>query len=123
MKSFDLLETLTPERIVETSKKAMQLPHYTWREVAPGDDTLNVGSKVTSPNEKYFRLMTDLPLDACLTRAAIRNLRMYSKGFDLDLLQQFKAPPPEIPSEIIDWFRREDVGDRFNIETGEPEEA
>lgn len=123
MKSFDTLESLTPERIVETSKIAMQLPHYTWREVAPGDDTLNVGSDVTSPNEKYFRLMANLPLDPCLTRAAIRNLRMYSIGFDLDLLNQFKAPPPTIPPEIIEWFRREDVGDRFHIPSGDPEEA
>ncbi len=123
MKSFDLLESLTPERIVETAKKAMQLPHYTWREVAPGDDTLNVGSNVTSPNEKYFRLMTNLPLDACLTRAAIRNLRMYAAGFEIDLLRQFKAPPPKIPAEIIEWFRNEDVGDRFELDIDETEEA
>ena len=123
MKSFDLLESLTPERIVHTAKTAMQLPHYTWREVAPGDDTLNVGSSVTSPNEKYFRLMSDLPLDECLTRAAIRNLRMYAQGFDHELLNQFKAHPPTVPREIIDWFQKEDVGDRFKIETSETEEA
>ena len=116
MKSFDLLESLTPERIYETAKKAMALPHYTWREVVPGDDTLNVGSIVTSPNEKYFRLMNDLPLDPCLTRAAIRNLRMYVQGFDTGLLKQFKALPPQIPDEIISWFRKNDKGDRFNLD-------
>jgi phenylalanine-4-hydroxylase len=123
MKSFCLLESLTPERIVDTAKKAMQLPHYTWREIAPGDDTLNVGSDMTSPNEKYFRLMTHVPLDTCLTRAAIRNLRMYTRGFDLDLLKHFKAAPPKIPSEVIAWFQKEDIGDRFRIETEEPEDA
>ena len=115
MKNFDLLNSLTPERIFATAKKAMELPHYTWREVVPGDDTINVGSIVTSPNEKYFRLMTDQPIDVCLTRAAIRNLRMYANGFDLELLSQFKAEPPEIPQAIIDWFKSEDVGDRFAL--------
>jgi len=117
MNSFDLLESLSPERILSTAKKSMELPHYTWREVVPGDDTINVGSVVTSPNEKYYRLLTNQPLDECLTRAAIRNLRMYANGFDMSLLNQFKALPPEIPQEIIEWFRKEDVGDRFKIET------
>ena len=116
MKSFDLLESLTPERILATAKKAMELPHYTWREVVPGDDTINVGSIVTSPNEKYFRLMTDQPMDECLTRAAIRNLRMFVQGFDQSLLKQFKALPPEIPPKILEWFEKEDRGDRFKME-------
>ena len=76
MNSFDSLESLSPERILWASKMAQQLPHYTWREVVPGDDIINVGTVVTSPNEKYFRLMTDQPLDICLTRAAVRNLQM-----------------------------------------------
>ncbi|MEM7453151.1 MAG: hypothetical protein AAF456_02240 [Planctomycetota bacterium] len=105
MESFDLLESLTPERIFNAAKLAVELPHYTWREVAPGDDTINVGTVVTSPNEKYLRLMTAQPIDECLTRTAERNLRMYSDGIDTQLLEHFKAPPPEVPAEIIEWFR------------------
>lgn len=119
MESFALLESLTPERILMAAKRAMNLPHYTWREVVPGDDTINVGSIVTSPNEKYYRLMNDQPIDLCLTRAAIRNLRMYATGFDLELLKQFKAMPPEVPPQIIEWFKKEDQGSRFDL----PEDA
>ena len=79
--------------------------HYTWREIVPGDQTINVGSIVTSPNEKYFRLMAGAPIDECLTRTAIRNLRMYANGFDTDKLKAFKAMPPEIPNEAIEYFR------------------
>ncbi len=105
MNSFDALESLTPERILRAAKLAMELPHYTWREVVPGDKTLNVGTVVTSPNEKYFRLMANQPIDECLTRAAIRNLQLFAGPFDRDLLKNLKALPPEIPQEIIEWFR------------------
>ena len=113
MESFDLLQSLTPERIVAASKLAMSLPHYTWREVVPGDDTINVGTIVTSPNEKYFRLMTDQPLDVCLTRAAVRNLRMYVEGIDPELMKNFKALPPTVPDEIIEWFKQADAKGQF----------
>ena len=44
MESFDQLASLTPERILWASKKALELPHYTWREIVPGDSVINVGS-------------------------------------------------------------------------------
>ncbi len=105
MNSFDQLESITPERILEASKRAMQLPHFTWREIVPGDNVIHVGSIVTSPNEKYFRLMSNQPLDHCLTRAAIRNLRMFADGFDCGKLDFFKVAPPEIPTAAIEFFR------------------
>ena len=105
MESFDQLESITPERILAASKLAMELPHFTWREIVPGDNTINVGSIVTSPNEKYFRLMSGQPLDDCLTRTAIRNLRMHANGFDTTKLKNFKVSPPTIPTSVIDWFK------------------
>ena len=105
MESFDRLESLTPERILWASKKAMELPHYTWRETVPGDKVIIVGSITTSPNEKYFRLMAGQSIDDCLARTAIRNLRMYANGFDQDSLSIFDVPPPEVPEAAIEWFR------------------
>jgi len=106
MESFDQLQTITPERVLQASKLAMQLPHYTWREIVPGDQTINIGSIVTSPNEKYFRLMTGNPIDECLTRTAIRNLRMFANGFDPSELQAFKEQPPDVPQAAIEWFKQ-----------------
>ena len=103
-KSFDLLQSLTPERILAASKLARSLPDYTWREIVPGDEVITVGSVAMSPNEKYYRLMAGQKQDDCLQRAAIKNLNMYRSGISEDLLSQFKAPPPKIPQEIIDWF-------------------
>ena len=105
MESFDQLESITPERILDASKMAMELPHYTWREIVPGDNVINVGSIVTSPNEKYFRLMADQPLDECLTRCAIRNLRLFANGFDQSKLSAFKIQPPKIPETAIEFFK------------------
>ena len=104
MKSFDRLETITPERILDASKKAMQLPHYTWREIVPGDKVIHTGSVSTSPNEKYFRLMVGEPMDDCLTRTAIRNLRLCKEGIDSELLASFKIPPPPIPDSVMNHF-------------------
>ena len=109
MESFDQLLSITPERILGASKSAMELPHFTWREIVPGDKTINVGSIVTSPNEKYFRLMTSHSLDDCLDRTAIRNLRILANGFDLSKLSEFKVQPPEIPKAIIEWFKQADA--------------
>lgn len=103
-KSFDLLQSLTPERILTASKLARSLPDYTWREIVPGDHVINVGSVATSPNEKYFRLMAGQKQDECLNRTAIKNLKMYRDGISNDLLAKFKAPPPSIPEEILNWF-------------------
>jgi phenylalanine-4-hydroxylase len=103
-KSFDLLQSLTPERILQASKLARSLPDYTWREIVPGDHVINVGSVAMSPNEKYYRLMAGQKLDDCLQRAAIKNLQMYRDGISPETLAQFKSPPPKIPQEILDWF-------------------
>jgi len=102
--SFDLLQSLTPERILSASKKAKSLPDYTWREIVPGDRVINVGSVATSPNEKYYRLMAGQQLDDCMKRTALSNLEMYRNGISDDLLLQFRALPPQIPKEVMDWF-------------------
>ena len=103
--SFDRLDTLTPERILDASEKAMSLPDFTWREVVPGDRVLNVGSIATSVNEKYYRLMAGQEMDECLQRTALGNLKMYADGFDRDLLKQFRTAPPAIPEKALDWYR------------------
>jgi len=103
--SFGRLDTLTPERILAASEKAMSLPDFTWREIVPGDRVLNVGRTVTSVNEKYYRLMADQEMDECLRRTALANLKMYDEGFDLELLKQFRAAPPSIPDKSLVWYR------------------
>ena len=114
MESFDQLQTITPERVLQASKLAMQLPHYTWREIVPGDQTINIGSIVTSPNEKYFRLMTGNPIDECLTRTAIRNLKMFANGFDKCELEAFKEQPPEVPQEAVEWFKQAEASGQIS---------
>ena len=108
MSSFDQLKSLTADRILKASKQAMELPHYTWREIAPGDKVIDVGELATSTNEKYLRLMLDLPSDDCLRRAAIRNLQLYSKGLTSQQLDAFKVPPSELPGEALQWFRNQE---------------
>jgi phenylalanine-4-hydroxylase len=103
-KSFRLLDTITPERVLRAAKLAMKLPDYTWREIVPGDQVIDIGTVAMSANEKYFRLMADQPLDDCLKRAAIKNLAMMADGFDTQLLKELKLPPPEIPAEAVNWF-------------------
>lgn len=103
-KSFLLLDTIAPERILHAAQTAMQLPDFTWREIVPGDHVVDVGSVAMSPNEKYYRLMAGQPMDECLTRAAIKNLRMMVDGFDRELLKELKQMPPEVPVEAIRWF-------------------
>ncbi|MFK7766708.1 MAG: hypothetical protein AB8B55_05765 [Mariniblastus sp.] len=104
--SFDLLQSLTPERILAASKLARSLPDYTWREIVPGDVVIDVGAVAMSPNEKYYRLMAGQVQDECLTRAAIKNLKMYRDGISEDLLAKFKKPPPPVPAEVLEWFRK-----------------
>ena len=65
---------------------------------------IDVGTVAMSPNEKYFRLMAGQKQDECLTRAAIKNLKMYRDGISADLLAKFKKPPPEVPAEVLEWF-------------------
>ena len=92
------------------SRKAMRLPDYTWQEIVPGDTVVCVGSQSMSPNEKYYRLMADQPLDECQRRTAIQNLEMYTEGFDVELLHEFKSPPPEVPEIVLEWYRAEFSG-------------
>jgi phenylalanine-4-hydroxylase len=104
MENFDLLESLTPDRILEASKKAMDLPDFSWREIVPGDRVIDVGTAMTSVNEKYHRLMAGQEMDECLTRTAIKNLNLYRDGLSSELLSQFRQMPDEIPSEVTNWF-------------------
>ncbi len=110
MKSFATLSSLTPERILRIVHVARDLPHHTWREIVPGDNVINVGTILTSPNEKYYRLLARQPLDECLQRAAIRNLRLYAAGLDIDTgeKQMFMDALPPIPDEIHEEFRKLD---------------
>jgi phenylalanine-4-hydroxylase len=106
MKSFELLESLTPDRIVWAAKRAMELPHFTWREVAPGDEVINIGVTTVGTNEKYLRLMLDQPIDECLTRTAERNLRMIADGFDEQHdYGDLKVTPAPVPPAVLEWFR------------------
>ena len=99
-----MLGSLTPERILAAAIKAMRLPDFTWREIVPGDRVIDIGSIVMSPNEKYYRLMAGQELDECLTRAAQKNLTMYAEGFDPQLLELFRVPPPVVPDSAIQWW-------------------
>lgn len=104
--NFELLRSMTAERILTAIKKAVQIPDYTWREIVPGDVVINVGTVATSPNEKYYRLMAGQGLDECLQRAALNNLRMHRAGVPEEILAQLKALPPQIPESAIAWFDR-----------------
>ena len=110
IESFDLLASLTPERILEVSKEAMTLPHVTWNELLEGDKVIAVGTTAMSPNEKYYRLMNEDPLalhsenssDYTIPITAVRNLR---------LRRQSDAKPsrhklPVIPDSVIAWFEK-----------------
>lgn len=115
MQSFEQLESLTPERIIRAAKTARHLPHFTWREIVPGDQVLNVGRFAVGPNEKYLRLKANLPLDECLTRAAIRNLRIITQHSAKlrEFAAAFQVAPPDVPSEIVEWFRAADARGEF----------
>jgi len=117
IESFELLESLTPERIVATAKLASKLPHFSWRDIAPGDRILQVGESAVSTNEKYLRLMSDQLCDDCLTRTAIRNLRLLQHGLDpsLDLNSLWSGVIAPVPPGVIDWFKQIDSEKRFNI--------
>jgi phenylalanine-4-hydroxylase len=116
---FDLLESITPERIVATAKLSSKLPHFSWRDIAPGDRVLNVGESAISTNEKYLRLMSDQLCDDCLTRTAIRNLRLIVHGFEpgLDLNKLWRGPVAPVPEGLVEWFRSEDSAHKFQQAT------
>jgi phenylalanine-4-hydroxylase len=120
---FSLLESLTPERIVRAAQLAARLPHFAWRDIIPGDRVLNVGRVMASANEKYYALAANQPLDDCMTRTAIRNLRMMAHGLDatfegqpLRLKNVFRAEPPTIPVDVRNWFASIDSPDRFLLD-------
>jgi phenylalanine-4-hydroxylase len=116
MKDFESLTSLTPQRILNVAHTAQKLPHHTWREIAPGDDVINVGKLVASPNEKYYRLLANQPMDECLRRAAIRNLRLFAQGLhmDLDVEKGFLNALPPIPQKLIEQFSAADQRGEFN---------
>ena len=119
MKDFDSLTSLTPQRILNVAHTAQKLPHHTWREIVPGDDIINVGKLVTSPNEKYYRLLANQPLDECLRRAAIRNLRLFSQGVGgtLEVEKEFLNLLPLVPDELIERFSVADRRGEFDLQS------
>ncbi len=119
MEHFDLLESITPQRIVETANLASKLPHFSWRDIAPGDRVLHVGDSAISTNEKYLRLYANMPCDDCLTRTAIRNLRLLAHGISpaIDMNSLWRGPVAKVPQELVAWFQKEDSGDRFQQPT------
>ncbi len=119
---FDLLESLTAQRIIDIARMAARLPHFSWRDVAPGDTVVNFGESAVSTNEKYLRLICDLPSDECLTRTAIRNLRLLARGLDsrVDLDRVWRAPPAPIPAGALPWFEKEDAKGRFANQATRP---
>lgn len=116
---FDLLESITPERILATAKLASKLPHFSWRDIAPGDRIMQVGESAVSTNEKYLRLMCNQLCDDCLTRSAIRNLRLLVHGLDprLDMNQLWSGAIAPVPTGVIEWFRERELAGTFTIPT------
>ena len=116
---FELLESLTPERIIATAKLAAKLPHFSWRDIAPGDRVLQVGESAVSTNEKYLRLMCNELCDDCLTRSAIRNLRLILHGIDpsLNLDQLWSGTIAPVPAGVLSWFKEKDQQGGFTIPT------
>jgi len=104
--NFELLNSMTPERILRAAKAALHMPDFTWREVVPGDRIIDLGTIAMTANEKYDRLMHGLPLDACTERTAIKNLAIYAAGFDPQYYQQLKAYPPAVPTTAIAWYQQ-----------------
>lgn len=109
MKNFGLLESLTPERIVLACEKAARLPHFSWRDIVPGDAVLTVGSVATSVNEKHYRLLGQQPMDDCMLRTALRNQQLLrhpidplDNGEQLDLGQVWTAAMPDVPAGFLE---------------------
>lgn len=116
-KSFALLDTITPQRILDAASIALELPDFTWREILPGDQVVDLGTSATSANEKYYQLMANLPIDPCLERTAINNLHRHADGFDPSFHRYLKASPPDVPEVAITWFKvnRQRLLDRYQV--------
>jgi hypothetical protein len=134
IRQFDLLDSITPERIVRLAKTASKLPHFSWRDLVPGDHVLQVGESAVSTNEKYLRLAFHSldnhceQGDECLTRTAIRNVRLLSKNAHAtaELSELFGSQIPAVPAGIMDWFAPRDAQGEFTQATrplslGQPE--
>jgi len=92
---------------VAAAKAAAKLPHFSWRDLVPGDRVLQVGQTAVSTNEKYLRLLADARCDDCLTRTAIRNLQWLIKhpsdGSELDRV--WNGPVAAVPKQVLEWFQ------------------
>ena len=57
--------------------------------------------------------------DDCLTRSAIRNLRLLVHGLDprLDLNQLWSGAIAPVPIGVIEWFRERELAGSFTIPT------
>lgn len=125
IRQFDLLQSITPQRIVRLAKTAAKLPHFSWRDLVPGDRVLQVGESAVSTNEKYLRLAfhsLDTHCeqgDACLTRTAIRNLRIFAKNPNAtaELSELLGSQIAPVPAGILDWFTPRDAAGEFTQET------
>jgi hypothetical protein len=110
---------------VRLAKTAAKLPHFSWRDLVPGDRVLQVGESAVSTNEKYLRLAfhsLDTHCeqgDACLTRTAIRNLRIFAKNANAtaELSELFGSQIAPVPAGILDWFTPRDAAGEFTQET------
>lgn len=105
---FSLLDTLTPERIIAATEKAARLPHFSWRDIVPGDRILNIGRVATSTNDKYYQFLSGECVDDCLLRCAVRNRILSSHNIDpldngarLQLDSVWQSPIPDIPSAML----------------------
>lgn len=104
--NFELLNSITPDRIIRAAKAARDLPDFNWREIVPGDRIIDLGTIAMTTNEKYFRLMNGDPMDPCVERSAIRNLANHAAGFDLQNYRQLRALPAAIPPGALEWYRQ-----------------
>lgn len=116
MKDFESLDSLTPERILQVVHTAKKLPHHTWREIVPGDEVINVGKVMTSPNEKYCRLISNQAQDDCLNRAAIRNLQVFRSGLTPESTSEvdFVKSLVRVPQWVMDRFMEMDRQGKFS---------
>ncbi|MFK7738651.1 MAG: hypothetical protein AB8B50_21685 [Pirellulaceae bacterium] len=106
---FSLLDTLTPERIIAASEKAARLPHFSWREIVPGDRVLHAGRVALNVNEKYEQVLAGAPVDASAARCALRNASLMQRpidrldnGCELDLQSVWSTALPD----ATEWIDR-----------------